>query len=157
MKNYKFKCMFSFAFGDKYHSKLKHKVKNLGLEDNIIWLGHVKYEEMCHYYNASDVVISVPSSDSSPKSVYEAMFCGRPVIITDLEWSHEILQESECVCRVKVNDANGLSDSIINIISNKKYSKFLGRNAVKVAIENFDYNDNMKKMEKIMFDMIKIL
>ena len=89
----RFKCMFSFAFGGDYYSRLQRKIKALGLEDYVIWLGYVRYEDMQLYYNASDIVISVPSSDSSPKSVYEAMFCGTPVIISDLEWSHELLNQ----------------------------------------------------------------
>ena len=98
--NHRFKCMFSYAFGGEYYSELKKKVNTLGLENNVIWLGYIKYEDMPLYYNACDLAISVPNSDSSPKSVYEAMFCGKPVIISDLEWSYELLDQFECVCSV---------------------------------------------------------
>lgn len=152
--NHRFKCMFSFAFGGQYYSELKHKVTMLGLEDYVIWLGYVKYEDMQLYYNASDLVISVPSSDSSPKSVYEAMFCGKPVIISDLEWSHELLDELECVCRVDVRNADQLSNSITRLISNSRFSEKITKNSLQIAHKTFDYEVNMAKMEYIMLEII---
>ena len=80
--------MFTYAFGNEYFDKLKIS-KELNLEKNVIWLGFKNYNEMAELYNASDIVISIPNSDSSPKSVYEAMFCKKPVIVSDLEWSNE--------------------------------------------------------------------
>ena len=126
----------------------------LGLENYVIWLGFIKYEDMSLYYNASDLVISVPSSDSSPKSVYEAMFCGKPVIISDLEWSHEALDELECVCRVEVKNADQLSKRIMCLISDSKYSATITKNALQMAHKYFDYKVNMERMENIMQDLI---
>ena len=153
--DFKFKCMFSFAYGGQYQLELKRKISTLGLENNIIWLGHIKYEDMQMYYNACDVVVSVPSSDSSPKSVYEAMFCGKPVIISDLEWSYEILDELECVCRVDVGNADQLADSIKRIISDNNFTNIITKNSLEIARNHFDYEANMIKMEKIMLDLIK--
>ena len=146
--------MFSFAFGGEYYSKLKQKVIKLGLENYVIWLEYVKYEDMQLYYNASDVVISVPSSDSSPKSVYEAMFCGKPLIISDLEWSYELLDEVECVCRVEVKNAEQICNEIIRLISDAKFSENITKNSLKIAHKYFDYKANMAKMESIMCDIV---
>jgi len=154
--NHRFKCMFSFAFGGEYYSELKQKVIALGLENYVIWLGYIKYEDMQLYYNASDLVISVPSSDSSPKSVYEAMFCGKPIIISDLEWSHELLDELECVCRVDVRNADQLYGSIKSLISDPIFSRKLSKNSLRLADKFFDYEVNMKKMERIMSDVISL-
>ena len=151
--NFKFKCMFSFAFGDKYYSILQHKVAELKLEKNVIWLGFIKYEDMQLYYNASDVVISIPNSDSSPKSVYEAMFCGKPVIISDIEWSYELLNELDCVCRVEARNADQLADTIIRLISDPKISEYVKKNAMLLAHKYFDYKVNMEKMERIMLKL----
>lgn len=153
--NHKFKCMFSFAFGGEYYSELKQKVVALGLENYVIWLGYIKYEDMQLYYNASDLVISVPSSDSSPKSVYEAMFCGKPIIISDLEWSHELLDELECVCRVDVRNADQLYNSVKRLISDPKFSGKISKNSLLLAHKYFDYEVNMKKMERIMLEVIR--
>ncbi|MDB0021058.1 glycosyltransferase [Candidatus Pseudothioglobus singularis] len=151
---YKVKCMFSFAFGSKYSSKLKEQIRQLGLENNIIWLGFLDYKQMAEHYNAADIIISVPSSDSSPKSVYEAMFCKKPVVVSNLDWSYELLSECECLVRVNVRDILQLSEALSNLIDNTELRMQISINAFKFAHKYFDYENNMKKMEKIMFQSL---
>ena len=56
------------------------------LLDNIIFTGRLDVRKSKYYYADSDIVLSVPFSDSSPFSVYEAMASGTNVIVSDLEW-----------------------------------------------------------------------
>lgn len=44
-------------------------------------LGRVDRKRMYQIFSEARLVISIPSSDSSPRSVYEAIFCGAPVAI----------------------------------------------------------------------------
>jgi glycosyltransferase involved in cell wall biosynthesis len=48
---------------------------------------------MADVYRAADVVLSIPSSDSSPRSVWEALACGRPVVVSDLPWARDELED----------------------------------------------------------------
>jgi len=153
-KGYVFKCMFSFAFGDEYTEQLKAQVSRLDLDENVIWLGFLTYEEMANHYNGAEIVISVPSSDSSPKSVYEAMFCRKPIIVTDLEWSYELLSESKCFSRVAVRDPVQLCDAITGIIEDQDYADMIATNAMTFAHRYFDYEKNMQKMEELMLESI---
>jgi glycosyltransferase involved in cell wall biosynthesis len=66
-KGYRIKCMFSFAFGDEYSDRIREKIKEYGIESYVIWLGCLSYIEMADHYNAADIIVSIPSSDSSPK------------------------------------------------------------------------------------------
>ena len=106
------------------------------------------------YYNAADIVISVPSSDSSPKSVYEAMFCGKPVIISDLEWSYELLDEIDCVLRVDIKNPMQLTQALKSLIGDQELLETLSKNSLQLAHKFFDYDINMKKMEEIMLSTL---
>lgn len=63
--------------------------------DRIHVVGHVPYEVMAEYFRAADVCVSVPSSDSSPRSVWEAMASGCPCVLSDLPWVHELIRHQE--------------------------------------------------------------
>ena len=143
------KCMLSFAFGDEYSEKLKKQTQDLGIVNNILWLGYLSYEDMAKHYNAADIVVSVPSSDSSPKSVYEAMFCQKPIIVSDLQWSYELLDD-KCIARVSARDSKQLTATINKIITNIEYAQNLADNALLTAHKYFDYKKNMIKMESLM-------
>ena len=143
------KCMFSFAFGGEYYNHLERLVENLDLEDRVIWLGRLSYIEMADHYNGADIIISVPTSDSSPKSVYEAMFCRKPVVISDIEWSRELLSSSDCI-RVTPKNPLQLSQAVDEILSDSTYRDNLANSAYETACRNFGYHENMRKMEGIM-------
>jgi glycosyltransferase involved in cell wall biosynthesis len=56
-------------------------------------VGNVRYEQLPAYFRAADVCISIPRSDSSPRSVWEAMACGCPCVLSDLPWTSELIEE----------------------------------------------------------------
>jgi glycosyltransferase involved in cell wall biosynthesis len=70
---------------------VRARIARLGVEDAVILLGDIVSERMADVYRAADVVLSIPSSDSSPRSVWEALACGRPVIVSDLPWARDEL------------------------------------------------------------------
>jgi glycosyltransferase involved in cell wall biosynthesis len=59
--------------------------------DRVHIIGHVPYERMVEWYQASDVCVSIASSDSSPRSVWEAVASGTPCVVSDLPWVHELM------------------------------------------------------------------
>ena len=58
-------------------------------------VGHVPYQRLADYYRAADVCVSIPDSDSSPRSVWEAMACGCACVISDLPWARELIVDGE--------------------------------------------------------------
>jgi glycosyltransferase involved in cell wall biosynthesis len=60
--------------------------------DRVRLVGHVPYEQMVDYYRAADVCVSIAWSDSSPRSAWEALACGCPLVLSDLPWVHELIE-----------------------------------------------------------------
>jgi glycosyltransferase involved in cell wall biosynthesis len=60
--------------------------------DRVHLVGHVPYERMADYYRAADVCVSIASSDSSPRSAWEAMASGCPLVLSDLPWVRELIE-----------------------------------------------------------------
>jgi L-malate glycosyltransferase len=68
------------------------------LPDRVHVVSNVDYAQMPAYYGAADVCVSIASSDSAPRSVFEAMACGAPCVLSDLPWVHEqIADEREAL------------------------------------------------------------
>ena len=122
------------------------------IADSLVWLGYVEYENMPDLYNLSDVVISFPVIDSSPKCVYEALFCKSTVIVSDLNWSYDFLREE--IIRVESNNHIKLYESLIDIFKNPEIKKNKIEKNYERIINYYDYEYNMKKIEKIMYNSI---
>jgi glycosyltransferase involved in cell wall biosynthesis len=72
-------------------------VERLELGDAVTVLGNVPAERLPDVYRAADVVVSLASSDSSPRSVWEALACGRPVMVSDLPWARDELADGQAL------------------------------------------------------------
>jgi glycosyltransferase involved in cell wall biosynthesis len=82
----------------KHMGVVREALGELPFPDRVRVVGHVDYERMAAYYRVADVCVSIASSDSAPRSVFEAMACGAPCVLSDLPWVHErIADEREAL------------------------------------------------------------
>ena len=132
----------------------ENRIKQEGLNNHVIYLGYIDNEkEMPYIYRDSDIVISIPNSDSSPRSVYEAMACGSNVIVSDLPWIGNKFANNKELYIVKVHDEEELLNRIMNILS--------GRTEINVEIafnrikQILDYRISEKKPRKIYTKIIR--
>ena len=73
----------------KHMGVVREVLGELPFPERVHVVGHVDYERMPAYYAAADACVSIASSDSAPRSVFEAMACGAPCVLSDLPWVHE--------------------------------------------------------------------
>ncbi len=153
-QGHNFKCMFTYGPDSQYIKSLKEKVSEYKLDDNVIWLGLLTHKEMAEHYNLSDLVISIPSSDSSPRSVYEAAFCNKFIIVSDLDWSYEFFDNPKSLLKIPIRNINSLTKAISDfMLDQSSFSKYV-KNSNKIAQENFDFDKNMTQMEKLLYGLI---
>ena len=74
----------------KEYARLKEKYDGY---DNIIMPGNVL--NMVDYLAASDIYLSTSKSEGMPNGVLEAMACGLPVLLSDIEQHNEIINAAE--------------------------------------------------------------
>ena len=90
------------------------------LWENIIFCGRLDHEnEMKYYYADADLMVSIPSSDSSPLSVYEAMAMKVPVIVSELHWLKEKFIPGEHLIAISEINETELAEAIINLLKNE--------------------------------------
>lgn len=137
-------CRFSGDIEGKY----LELINELGVTENIIYAGFLDNEkELPYYFTDADMVLSVPSSDSSPRTVYEAMACGCPVIISELPWYYGKLKENKHIKTVPVQDVDQLSFAIIDILDKKDLPDT--NSAFEFVYQNINFEVENSKLEKI--------
>lgn len=76
--------------------RLRALVARLGLGARVRFLGTVKHDDLCAYYNAADVMMLASSREGMPNVVLEAMACGTPVVATAVGGTPELIRAPEC-------------------------------------------------------------
>jgi glycosyltransferase involved in cell wall biosynthesis len=57
-------------------------------------MGRVEPAVMADLFRAAEITVSIPVSDSSPRSVWEAMASGSATVLSDLPWVHELIVDA---------------------------------------------------------------
>ena len=109
--------------------------------------------ELPYMYADSDMVLSVPSSDSSPLTVYEAMACHIPVIVSDIDWYKDNFISGKHLLTVPVRDEIALSQRILDILNEKENLDLI--DARRITFEYFDYKKENLKLITLMDNLIK--
>lgn len=143
------KFLFCYSYSSLVPD-LKKLASSLGVSDSIIFNGFVKYEDMPFYQAAADINVSVPSSDSSPSSVYEAMACGTPVIISELPWTKYFMKNGENALMVPPQNPEAIANSIVEILKNNSLKNRLIKGGLSTVKKYVDYHRNMEMMEKLI-------
>ena len=148
------KFVFCYHF-TTLERKLKRLVTELGIEESVIFGGFVSESEMPYYMAASDICVSVPSSDSSPRSVYEAMACGVPVILSDLPWWGGKLVPEENALIVPVRDHRALARAIVKLYTDKELRNGMKKANSSFVSSNLDSRKHRAKLETLFRSLVK--
>jgi glycosyltransferase involved in cell wall biosynthesis len=66
-----------------YMSQLRALAAQLGIADEVVWVGGVALEETVDFYRAADVFVYPSHNETFGLTILEAMACGCPVVTSD--------------------------------------------------------------------------
>jgi glycosyltransferase involved in cell wall biosynthesis len=108
-------------------------------------VGHVPYEEMARYYQAADVCVSIPSSDSSPRSVWEAMACGAPCVLSDIPWVRELIEDERHALVVPI-DEDAVAEALRELLDNPALAGRIRVDARRLVEEHRDRDRETERL-----------
>jgi glycosyltransferase involved in cell wall biosynthesis len=133
-----------------YKRRLETLIISLDLSEAVRWIGRVEpWERVADIYRLADVVVSVPSSDSTPLSILEALACGIPVITTDLPALHEWLKPGESGLMIPLRDPQALATALCQILTNVKLAERFRKIGPTIVETRANYQQEMEKMEAL--------
>jgi L-malate glycosyltransferase len=129
----------------KHMGVVRSELGPLPFPDRVQMVGNVPYERMVAYYRVADVCVSIPSSDSAPRSVFEAMACGAPCVLSDLPWVHEqIGDEREALIVPAERDA--VAEAMARLLSEDGLSDGIRSRALALVEREHDQAAHMDRL-----------
>jgi glycosyltransferase involved in cell wall biosynthesis len=102
-----------FAYPD-YRRRCLELIDELGLGDAVRTVGELDHDELVALYAAADVYVSVPDSDATAVSVFEAMAAGVAVVASDAPGTDPaILRQRETALLVRPGDPEALASAVV--------------------------------------------
>ena len=95
-----------------YEEPLRKLAAELGLQDQVRFLGQVAPEALPELMSAADVLCLATTREGWPNVVHEALACGTPVVATDVGGIPDMIPSLEHGFVVPVNHAAALREAL---------------------------------------------
>jgi glycosyltransferase involved in cell wall biosynthesis len=132
--------------GGPEESRLKELAQDLGLLDNIDFVGMVPHHEVAEYLRASQIYLSMSLSDGSSTSLLEAMACGAFPIVSDIPANREWIVDGDNGFLVSPVDAKKLAQRVTDALNNSSFVKTASKKNVEIIQKRAQLNENLKKI-----------
>ncbi len=131
------------------------EIKNMskGLEENVLFLGQKKYNEIPDYYIASDIFISASHSEGTPNTMFEAMGAGNAIIYSDVGEVPYVLSNKNAIL-IKPRNTKQIKSAIEKLLKNRTLRQKMSKNNLK-DIKDYKREDAPKEFLNILEEVIK--
>jgi len=125
---------------------LEARVKALGLENKIFFIGQVDHKEINKFYLSADLFIINSKKEGLSNALLEAMSFGLPVISTKTGGAKEVVINGESGFLIEGGDRKALIDRINKLFDNLILRRKMGIAAYKTIKTNYLLEVQFKKL-----------
>jgi len=111
----------------RYADALQVRAKELGLEEQVAFLGGLPYAEVMDRMRECDVLINPSLSESFGRTPVEAMACARPVVGAAIGGMRDTIVDGETGRLVPPADPAALAAAVLDLLADPDRRRALGR------------------------------
>lgn len=135
-----------------YRREIETAITEMGLEDKVQLIGVITHGEMPGVYALADLCVSLAPSDGLPMSAMEAMACGCPLVLTDLECYRE-LAKAEAEALYVPLETDRIAETMIRVLSDKNLRASLSAAARVAVAEKANMATDLERMAILLEDL----
>jgi len=132
------------SFGARNH--FLNSIIEMGLEENVIFVGYVAEEELPKWYNASDLLVYPCLYAGFGLPPLEAMACGTPVITSNTTSLPEVVGDAGIM--VDPDDEEAMTKSIYKVLTDQDLTDDLIKKGLKRS-KLFNWEESAKNTLKV--------
>jgi glycosyltransferase involved in cell wall biosynthesis len=137
------------GFGSE-EGNLRQLSKRLGLENEVRFIGQLDENKLVETYQQSDIFVNPSLNEGMPNSVLEAMSCGLPCIVTNIEGNNEVVRNGQCGLVIPPKDTDSLADALSRLIKDRDERERFGRMSRRVIEEEYSWRKTAEQLMSIV-------
>ncbi|MDY4852544.1 MAG: glycosyltransferase family 4 protein [Prevotella sp.] len=145
--------MIHFVGDGRMRVELENMVKEYGLQDNVVFYGNQKREDMPRFYKMADALLITlrgnnEVGDTMPGKLQMYMTTGKPIFGAINGAAYEVINDAKCGSCVKAGDYEGLAKLMRFYIEHPADYLSCGQNAREYFKIHFTLDNYMDGLEK---------
>ncbi|MCD6578226.1 glycosyltransferase family 4 protein, partial [bacterium] len=134
-----------------YDEKIFSLIKESGLKDKVLHLGHIDYELLPHLYKKASIFLYPSFYEGFGMPVLESMAAGCPVITSNISSTKEVGGKGSYL--INPHNIGNMAQAIINILNDDEFRENLIKRGLFRAQE-FTWENTALKTEKLYLGVI---
>ncbi|MCA4563339.1 glycosyltransferase family 4 protein [Bacteroides xylanisolvens] len=144
----------------RMRNQLEKMVKEYGLQDNVVFYGNQRRNDMSKFYKMADVLLITLRGNNEvgntiPGKLQMYMTTGKTIMGAINGGAQEVIKEAKCGSCVAAGDYQGLAKLMKFYLKHPTDFSACGENARKYFLEHFTLNHYMNVLEKELQNVIK--
>jgi glycosyltransferase involved in cell wall biosynthesis len=139
-----------------YVEELKDLVKELSLEEHIVFIEQVAFSEVPSVFAHTDVLVQSSRWESFGVVILEAAAMGVPAIATDVGGVSNLLVDGETGLIIPPENSDALATAMLKLAKEKECRHRLGENAYRMVTSQYDFRKNADRMETLYHELINV-
>jgi len=132
-----------------YRERFERSLKRMGLRDRFIFTGLIPPDEMPKYLALMDVLVHLSLREGLPRTLPQALACGKPVAAFDVDGAREVCLDGETGFLVRAEDSIGLANAVIRLLQDKPLAARMGNRGRELVKERFSEALMVQKIDEL--------
>jgi glycosyltransferase involved in cell wall biosynthesis len=125
--------------GRGYEEDMLALIAELGLEDNVIFVGRVPNTEIVNYLRVCDVFCLLSSYEGMPIAILEAMSTGKAILTSSVSGMTDLVQDGKQGYLTSVDDIDEISEKLNMLVANIGTTKEYGLSSRQRILQNYTW------------------
>lgn len=134
--------------------ELKALVRELNLEDKVIFSGRIEYKYVPDKLATFDIFVALSRVESFGVAVVEAHAARRPVVVSDVGGLPEVVANNISGFVVPCEDIEETSNKLEILVNNYDLRREMGEAGFNNALEKYSWDKNVQKMIDLYVEVI---
>jgi len=132
-----------------YRERYERRAERLGLRDHFVFAGLVPPSEMPRYVAQMDVLVHLSLREGLPRTLPQALACGKPVVAFDVDGAREVCRDGETGFLVRPGDTAALAEAVIRLLQDKALAVRMGAQGRALVREQFAEERMVQQIEQL--------
>lgn len=137
-----------------YEEYLKHKTREMGLENKVVFLGYINDAARNELYNCASVAVFPSLYEPFGIVALEAMVSGTPVVVSSVGGMDEIVEHEVDGLKFYPGNPRSLSDQICRVLEDEELAESLADKAYRKAILQYSWDSIARQTSDLYKEII---
>lgn len=118
---------------------LIRQAEESGVADQVQFVGNQSQEDVLRLMKASTFFVLASRAEGMPLVVAEAMACGTPVVVTEVDGIPDMVQHGSTGLLVPSEDAHALAKAMVSLVTDSSYRRSLAEKGQEWALKQYNW------------------